>query len=110
MAIQVEGKIIETNAEGFLVDSSCWNDAVAEILSQAHGVALSESHWEVISMVRQHCDKGNEPPSMRELVKQVRLQLDDSKAKSIYLMKLFGASPAKMVARLAGLPKPKNCL
>ena len=79
-------------------------------IGEAHGVELSEDHWEVISMVRLYCEEGNEPPSMRGLVKQVKLQLDESKAKSIYLMKLFGASPAKMVARLAGLPKPKNCL
>lgn len=110
MAIQVNGISIQTNAEGFLKDSSVWNPAVAEKIAEAHSVELTEAHWEVISLVRNYCEQGNEPPSMRSLVKEVKLGLDQSKAKSIYLMKLFGASPAKMVSRLAGLPKPKNCL
>lgn len=92
------------------MDASAWNTDVAEKLAQAHGVELSEEHWQVIRLLRDYCEQGNEPPSMRHLVKEVRLRLDESRAKSIYLMKLFGASPAKMAARLAGLPKPKNCL
>ncbi len=110
MAIQVNGILIQTNPEGFLVDADLWNPEVAETIGQAHGVNLSEAHWEIISLVRDYCAEGNEPPSMRALVSETKSRLDQSKAKSIYLMKLFGASPAKMVARLAGLPKPKNCL
>jgi tRNA 2-thiouridine synthesizing protein E len=110
MAIKVNGITIKTNTEGFLLDAGAWNEDVAEKIGDAHGVKLTEAHWEVISLVRNYCEQGNEPPSMRTLVKVVKLRLDQNKAKSIYLMKLFGASPAKMVARLAGLPKPKNCL
>lgn len=110
MAIQVQGVTVKTTAEGFLVDSGAWNTAVAEKISEAYGVQLTEGHWEIIYLVRNYCERDNEPPSMRTLVKEVKLGLDQNKAKSIYLMKLFGASPAKMVARLAGLPKPKNCL
>ena len=110
MAIQVNGITIKTNAEGFLRDASAWNTEVAEKIAEAHSVELTDAHWEIISLVRNYCELGNEPPSMRTLVKEVKLNLDQSKAKSIYLMKLFGASPAKMASRLAGLPKPKNCL
>ena len=110
MALKLNGKTIHTNEEGFLLDSNSWNDQVAEVLCQAHSIAPTPAHWEVIHLLRNYCAEGNEPPSMRELVKEVRNQLDKEKAKSIYLMKLFGASPAKMAARLAGLPKPKNCL
>lgn len=110
MAITVNGITIKTNAEGFLLDADAWNVKVAEKIGEAHSVVLTDAHWEVITLIREYCAEGNEPPSMRTLVKEVKVRLDQNKAKSIYLMKLFGASPAKMASRLAGLPKPKNCL
>ena len=111
MPLTLNGQTIETNEEGFLLDQTSWNEAVAEKLCAAHSVTPTEAHWEIIHLLRNYCtSEGNEPPSMRELVTQVKERLSADKAKSIYLMKLFGASPAKMAARLAGLPKPKNCL
>jgi tRNA 2-thiouridine synthesizing protein E len=47
---------------------------------------------------------------MRILVKHVRSQLGEEKGNSIYLMQLFPGSPAKLASKLAGLPKPDNCL
>ena len=35
---------------------------------------------------------------------------DAEKGQSRYLMGLFGGSPAKLSAKIAGLPKPENCL
>jgi len=110
MPIVVQNKNIETNKEGFLQDSSLWTPAVGNALAAAHGVELSDEHWEVLNLLRDFCDQGNEPPSMRHLSREIREHLGADKAKSIYLMRLFGSSPAKMAARLAGLPKPKNCL
>ena len=47
---------------------------------------------------------------MRALVKYVRLKLGPDKGRSIYLLKLFPGSPAKIGSKIAGLPKPANCL
>lgn len=110
MPLVVEGHSIATTPEGFLVSRADWSVQVADALAKAHCVQLGQDHWEIINLLQQYCDAGNEPPSMRELVGEIRQRLTNDKAKSIYLMKLFGASPAKMAARLAGLPKPKNCL
>ena len=49
-------------------------------------------------------------PAMRPLVKATKNALGEEKGRSIYLMQLFPGSPAKRIARLAGLPKPTNCL
>ena len=110
MPIVVQNQTIETNKEGFLLDSSLWTPAVGDALAAAHSIELSDDHWEVLNLLRSYCDRENEPPSMRHLSREVRNHLGADKAKSIYLMRLFGSSPAKMAARLAGLPKPKNCL
>lgn len=110
MAFVVQNITIETTSEGFLRDQSQWNRDVCEAISHAHGIELTENHWEILNLLRDYCDQGNEPPSMRQLSREIRNQLGADKAKSIYLMRLFGSSPAKMAARLAGLPRPKNCL
>ena len=110
MPIVVQNTCIETSKEGFLLDQSRWTSDVGKALAEAHGIELTEAHWEILNLLRDFCDRGNEPPSMRHLSREIRSQLDPDKAKSIYLMRLFGSSPAKMAARLAGLPKPKNCL
>jgi tRNA 2-thiouridine synthesizing protein E len=49
-------------------------------------------------------------PSMRPLVKYIRLKLGEEKGKSIYLLSQFPGSPAKIGSKIAGLPKPDNCL
>ncbi len=110
MSITVEGQRIHTTPEGFLVDQSTWTDEVAETIACRHGIDLNQSHWEILHLLRVYCAEGNEPPSMRTLAAVIRTRLGESKSRSIYLMKLFGSSPAKMAARLAGLPRPKNCL
>ena len=47
---------------------------------------------------------------MRPLVKYVGQQLGKDKGTSMYLLGLFPGSPAKLGSKLAGLPKPDNCL
>jgi len=100
----------KTNKDGFLIDGSLWSKEVSDYLAHAHSIELTDQHWEVIHVLRDYCAAGNEPPSMRKLSSEISVSLGKEKARGIYLMKLFGSSPAKMAARLAGLPKPKNCL
>jgi tRNA 2-thiouridine synthesizing protein E len=47
---------------------------------------------------------------MRPLIKYLKQQLSQPDLNSIYLLKLFPGSPAKIAAKIAGLPKPENCL
>ena len=110
MTIQINGKTIETTEEGFLLERGDWTPDVGMLLAASHGLELSEEHNEIIGVLHAYCDRGNEPPSMRQLTAEIKTKLTPEKAKGIYLMKLFGPSPAKMAARLAGLPRPKNCL
>ncbi len=93
-----------------MIDAQQWNEAAAAQMADAYGVRLNDSHWAIIWELRRYFEAGNKSPSMRQLVRLVKSQVDPELGSSIALMKLFGPSPAKMSARLAGLPKPKNCL
>lgn len=98
------------DAEGFLCDLQDWNPEVANYLAQQEGIALTDAHWELILLIRQFYQEFDLSPAMRPLVKYVSMHLGSEKGKSIYLLQLFPPSPAKIAAKLAGLPKPANCL
>lgn len=98
------------DAEGFLQNLDDWNHRVAEQLAQAEGIELSPAHWELILLTRQFYQRYKLSPAMRPLVKYARLQLGADKGNSIYLLRLFPDTPAKRISKIAGLPKPDNCL
>ncbi len=101
---------IEFDEEGYLRNLNDWSETVAVEIAASEGITLSEAHWEIISIIREFYQNYELSPAMRPLVKAVSLKLGKDKGKSIYLMKLFPGSPAKLVAKIAGLPKPDNCL
>lgn len=106
----VEGHDVALDPEGYLVDLQAWTPAVAEALAAEEGRELTAEHWEVIGVLRAFYARYEAVPAMRALVKAVGLELGPEKGRSLHLMRLFPDSPAKVAARLAGLPKPTNCL
>jgi tRNA 2-thiouridine synthesizing protein E len=100
------------DAEGYLEDLAQWNCDLAEAFAQSIDLALTESHWELIHLMRRFYQEFDLSPAMRPFIKYVTLHLGADKGKSIYLMQLFPGegSPVKRIALIAGLPKPDNCL
>lgn len=109
-SIEVEGKTIPLDKEGYLRDLNDWSKAVAEQLASAEGIELTDDHWEVIELLQKFYREFELSPAMRPLVKYVGQKLGADKGRSIYLMQLFPPSPAKVASKIAGLPKPTNCL
>lgn len=109
-ALEVDGRHIRLDKEGFLVELSDWSETVARHIAANEGLTLSESHLEIIHALRQFHAQYQLSPAMRPLVKYIGQQLGKEKGNSIYLLSLFPGSPAKLAAKIAGLPKPDNCL
>ena len=101
---------VERDPQGFLVHLSDWNETVARQIAHEENISLTDAHWEVIHLLRAFYDEFEISPAMRILVKAVKQQLGEEKGNSIYLMQLFPGSPAKYASKIAGLPKPTNCL
>ena len=101
---------IEFDKEGFLKHLEQWNEQVAEYLASQEDIELTPAHWEIIQLLRDFYQQYELAPAMRPLVNYVKQQLGEEKGKSIYLLKLFPGSPAKIASKIAGLPKPDNCL
>lgn len=110
MSLRCNGKVIDTDKEGFLVNLEDWDEQVALEIALAENIILTEPHWEVIRLLKQFYQQYELSPAMRPLVKYLSLHLGQQKSASIYLLKLFPGSPAKIAAKIAGLPRPDNCL
>ncbi len=106
----VDGKALGTDKEGYLTQLSDWSPDVAEVLARNEAIVLTPEHWEVIEILRAFYREYELSPAMRPLVKRVGQKLGPEKGRSIYLMKLFPPSPAKIASKIAGLPRPDNCL
>lgn len=111
----VAGKTFELDPEGYLANLEEWSPAVATALAEDEALELTDEHWELIDLIRQFYDEFDHSPAMRPLVKYISLHLGKEKGRSIYLMQQLPpnektGSPPKRLARIAGLPKPDNCL
>lgn len=96
--------------EGFLRDLQDWTPEVAEQIAAGENIQLTPAHWEIIELLRAYYQRFDSSPAMRPLVKWVAQQLGPDRGQSIYLLSLFPGSPAKLGSKIAGLPKPDNCL
>lgn len=96
--------------EGYLRDLTVWTPEVAEMLAREVDVVLTRAHWEILWLLRDFHAETGLSPAMRVLVRLVRERLGADKGNSLYLLRLFPDSPAKLAARIAGLPRPTNCL
>lgn len=103
-------KDLELDKDGFLIDHLSWDKETALQMAQNESLKLTEQHWELIYLIRNFYREFDLSPAMRPLAKYIKLNLGAEKASSIYLMKLFPQSPAKLLSKIAGLPRPENCL
>ncbi|OBT13507.1 sulfur relay protein TusE [Vibrio sp. UCD-FRSSP16_10] len=107
---EFNGKTINTDAQGYLLNHQDWQEGMIEILAQEEGIELTEAHLEVVHFVRNFYLEFNTSPAVRMLVKAMEKAHGPEKGNSKYLFKLFKKGPAKQATKLAGLPKPAKCL
>ncbi|WP_409287607.1 TusE/DsrC/DsvC family sulfur relay protein [Pseudomonas guariconensis] len=101
---------IALDKDGFLADLQAWSPEVAQALAARENIALTPEHWEVLEVLRQFYEEFQLSPATRPLIKYTALKLGPEKGNSPHLNRLFNGTPAKLAAKLAGLPKPTNCI
>jgi tRNA 2-thiouridine synthesizing protein E len=106
----VGAQSIDLDKDGYLVNLSDWSTEVASALAAAEELELSPEHWEILELLRGFYQEFQLSPATRPLIKYTALKLGPIKGNSLHLNRLFKGTPAKLAAKLAGLPKPTNCL
>ncbi len=100
----IAGSPVELNDEGFFEDPDQWTEEMVPELAAKEGIdELDDKHWQVIRFMRQEYFANGTGPTVRALGKTSGVSV-----KELYL--LFPKGPAKVAARMAGIPKPKGCI
>ncbi|MGB3668051.1 MAG: TusE/DsrC/DsvC family sulfur relay protein [Bermanella sp.] len=100
----------EFDDEGFLINLDSWDEKLATQIAKNENITLSPAHLEIIHTLRTFYREHEVALANRPFVKLIKNTYGPDKGNSIYLMTLFPESPAKIAAKIAGLPKPANCL
>lgn len=100
--MEVSGKSIQTDAQGYLTNLDEWDRTVAEMIAQEEEIQLIEEHWPVLEYLQdQH--RQDIPLTIRKVGKSGVVDI-----KGFYA--LFPGGPLKKASRIAGIPKPASCI
>ncbi len=95
---------VELNEEGFFVHPEQWTEEMAAELARRDGIdELTDAHWTVIRFMRNEYFDNGTGPTVRALGKSSGVSVKE-------LYQLFPQGPAKVAARIAGIPKPRGCI
>jgi len=94
---------------GYLIDVNSWNLNIAYDIAHKENIELTKHHLQVIELIRKFYATYQLSPTTRVLVKYLNEELGSS-FNSGTLNLLFNGKPAKLAAKIAGLPKPSNCI
>lgn len=95
---------------GFLKSSHQWDMDWVRQSADRLGLEVDAIDEQIILALREFYHQYDLSPAMRPLVKHIKQTVGPEQGNSIWLMQRYGESPARTLALLAGLPKPKNCL
>ena len=99
----IAGRQVEVNEEGFLTDPSQWDEELGAALASAIGVTMDDAHWKPIRFLREDFAEVGETATLRRVSTRAEIPVKE-------LFALFPGKPAKKMAYVAGLPKPKGCV
>jgi tRNA 2-thiouridine synthesizing protein E len=95
---------VHLDAEGFFLDPEEWREDMAAAIAAENGIeALTDRHWQVIRFMRETFLATGSAPSIRTLGRASGVPIKE-------LYALFPKGPAKLAAKIAGIPKPRGCI
>ncbi|OTG63562.1 sulfite reductase [Acinetobacter sp. ANC 4470] len=101
---------LELDQDGHLVDYTIWNEAVAQELANTLSIELTTWHFEILYAVRQFYAQFGHSPATRPLIKFLMKTVSADINNAVLQDQFKTGLVARHLSRLAGIPKPPNCL
>jgi tRNA 2-thiouridine synthesizing protein E len=100
----IAGTTVDVDGEGFLTDAAQWTEQIGAEIARENGIAeLTDRHWQVVRFMREAYLRDGQAPSIRSLGKTSGVAIKE-------LYQLFPKGPAKLAAKIGGIPKPHGCI
>jgi tRNA 2-thiouridine synthesizing protein E len=95
---------VAVDPEGFLLDHTEWTKELADEIARENGIPeLTPRHWQVVEFMRERFLTTGTAPTIRALGKESGVPVKE-------LYELFPKGPAKLAAKIGGIPKPRGCI
>lgn len=94
---------VQVDAEGFMTEYEEWDKEIGTALAAQIGIEMTDDHWTVINFLRDDFADQGETATIRRVA-----TVGGVPTKQLFM--LFPKKPAKKMAYVAGLPKPKGCV
>jgi tRNA 2-thiouridine synthesizing protein E len=95
---------VAVDPEGFLLDPADWTPELGAQIAAENGIDdLTDRHWQVVEFMRERFLTTGSAPTIRSLGKESGVPVKE-------LYALFPKGPAKLAAKIAGIPKPRGCI
>ena len=107
MAIEINGKVITTDGEGYLVDPVDWDDNVASLLARQEEIELGDEHWKIIRFMRKYYDEHQIAADARFVKKLVADEFGYVKNAGSRIAELFPYGYVKQACKIAGMKRPR---
>jgi TusE/DsrC/DsvC family sulfur relay protein len=102
--IALHGTPVDLDPEGFFLDPEQWTPDMAADIARANGIdELTDRHRQVVDFMRRTYLRTGSAPTIRTLGKASGVPVKE-------LYQLFPKGPAKLAAKIAGIPKPRGCI
>ncbi len=99
----IDGHEIHVDDEGFMTEYDEWTEDLSRALAAQIGIVLTDEHWKAIRFLRDDFPQQHETATLRRVATVGGLPTKQ-------LFTLFPQKPAKKMAYVAGLPKPRGCV
>ena len=102
--LTLAGTPVEIDDEGFLQRPEQWTVEMGAEIARSAGIdPLTDRHWQVVHFMRDTYLRTGTAPTIRTLGKASGVPVKE-------LYQLFPKGPAKLAAKIAGIPKPRGCI
>ena len=99
---------IERDPEGFIKNKDEWSKEIAIAIALEQDIELTDVHWQVITLAQAIYHQYHTSPALRAILTAMKKQ--GIELSSIELAILFPGETAKLINKIAGLPKPVRCI
>jgi len=107
--IDVDGKQIPTDQEGYIQDMSEWSEGFAEAAAKKDDLTLTDEHWEVLRFIRKYHDEHQVQVQVVDMIRHFKKEWGKERGNNKYLHKLFPyGGPQKQGNRFAGIRRTKG--
>lgn len=110
MHLQLNNTIIETDNEGYLLNTDDWSPELAEVIARGENMELTDDRLEVVHLVREHFEERECIPELRTVLKALREKHGQEKVTRKYIYRMFPYGYGQQACKIAGMRKPLKLL